>query len=94
MINGIKLIDEQVIQDGRRFVITDDTLFDEVPEGSILLNEADGKIQVKKQGGTTWEDFMKLEIAVGDTPPINPAPNALWLDTSDNSELVMVPKFG
>jgi hypothetical protein len=94
MINGIKLIDEQVIQEGRRFVITDAAMFDEVPVGSVLIDEIAGKFQIKKLGGTTWEDFLSQEIHVGETPPGDPAPNQLWLDTSDNSELVMVPKFG
>ncbi len=53
---GVRMINENVVQTGRAFVITDPSQADwaNIPDGSLYINPEDGTIQVKLKGEKTW----------------------------------------
>ena len=53
---GVRSVNENIVQPGRAFIITDmtDIAWDQIPDGSLFINPVSGIMQVKLAGETTW----------------------------------------
>ena len=53
---GVRSVNENIVQPGRAFIITDltDVSWDQIPDGSLYINPVNGIQQVKLAGETNW----------------------------------------
>ena len=53
---GVRSVNENIVQPGRAFIITDmtDIAWDQIPDGSLFINPVSGIMQVKLAGESTW----------------------------------------
>lgn len=82
MIDGIKILNNDVVQSGIILPVTDPSVFDEVPVGTLLISTSSNGLKIKNEGATDWEEFKTKGIYTGPTPPDDSLEFSLWLDTS------------
>jgi hypothetical protein len=58
---GVKKINENIIANGRALIFTDEDIdnydWNDIPDGSLLVNSNSGEIKVKLKGQTSWLPF-------------------------------------
>lgn len=56
---GVRKVNERIVQEGRGLVITDENIdhynWDDIPDGSLLVNPNTGTVQVKLKGQSNWQ---------------------------------------